>query len=76
VFLGLTSEGKDSLDRSRAFIDDLRIPWRQGYGAIETLSAFKADFIPQVWVIDQNGIIAWDQTATEDVDVTLRRLLK
>lgn len=76
VFLGLTSEGEDSLDRSREFIEELRIPWRQGYGAVETLSGLKADFIPQVWVIDQNGTIAWDQTAAEDVDVTLRRLLK
>jgi thiol-disulfide isomerase/thioredoxin len=76
VFLGLTSEGEERLDRSREFIDDLRIPWTQGFGAVETLSRLNAEYIPQVWVIDATGKIVWDQTAPDDVDVTLRQLLK
>lgn len=76
VFLGLTAEGEDKLDLSREFIAELQIPWVQGYGAFETLSKFDMEFIPQLWVIDTTGKIVWDQTAPEDVDVTLRRLLK
>lgn len=76
VFLGLTSEGEERLDLSREFIDELHIPWVQGYGSGETLSRLNADFIPQIWVIDTNGKIAWDRTAPDDVDITLRRLLK
>jgi thiol-disulfide isomerase/thioredoxin len=76
VFIGLTSEGADSLDKSKRFIEALKIPWVQGYGAIRTLSRLDANTIPQVWVIDRDGKIVWDFTAKHDVDVTLRELTK
>lgn len=75
VFVGLTSEGKLNLDESRKFVEDLRIPWSQGYGAVDTLVALKAEFIPQLWVIDPAGKIVWDQSSPEEIEVTLRKLV-
>ncbi len=76
VFLGLTSEDRRMLKQSEEFIAATKIPWPQGYGVDTTLARLNADYIPQVWVIDQTGMIVWDRTAPEDVDKTLDRLLK
>lgn len=76
VFLGLTSEDSQALKASEAFIADTKIPWPQGYGADSTLAKLNATFIPQVWVIDQQGQIAWDGTAQEEVSKALDRLLQ
>ncbi|MDP1799594.1 MAG: TlpA disulfide reductase family protein [Planctomycetaceae bacterium] len=75
VFLGLTSEDRRALKQSEEFIADLKIPWPQGYGADATLARLNTEYIPQVWIIDQKGTIVWDQTATEDLDTALARLL-
>lgn len=76
VFLGLTSEDRRMLKQSEAFIADTKIPWPQGYGVNTTLARLKAEYIPQIWVIDQTGTIAWDQTAPDEVSQTLDRLLQ
>lgn len=76
VFVGLTSEGKLNLDESRKFIEDLKIPWPQGYGAVDTLVALKAEYIPQLWVIDPAGKIVWDQSSTDEIEVALRKLVQ
>lgn len=76
VFLGLTNEDHRMLKQSEEFIADTKIPWPQGYGVDTTLAKLNADYIPQVWVVDQKGIIAWDQTAPDEVSKTLDQLLK
>ncbi len=76
VFLGLTSEGHDRLPQSRRFIQELQIPWPQGYGANATLAKLEVAYIPQIWVIDPSGTIVWDPTEQEDVAVALKRLVK
>lgn len=75
VFVGLTTEGADELDRSRAFLEKAGITWLNGYGAIETLIALRAEHIPQVWVIDRSGMIVWDQTSGEPIESALDRAL-
>lgn len=76
VFLGLTNEDRRSLKQCEEFIAETKIPWPQGYGVDKTLARLNADYIPQIWVVDQTGTIAWDQTAPDDVSKTLDRLLK
>lgn len=76
VFLGLTNEDRRSLKQSEEFIAATKIPWPQGYGVDKTLARLNAEYIPQVWVVDQTGMIAWDQTAPDEISKTLDRLLK
>lgn len=59
VFLGLTAEGNDTLAQSRAFVEDTKIPWPNGYGAVQTVMALEADVIPMVVVAGPDGRIVW-----------------
>ena len=63
TFLGLTSEGldKSSVERSRKFVDSLKIPWANGYGAVNTLSALDVNEIPQLWVVDRTNHIVFHE---------------
>lgn len=59
-FIGLTGEGKDSRDKSAAFLKRTHITWPNGYGAAKTLAEFKASVIPLVWVVGVDGTIVWN----------------
>lgn len=75
VALGLTSEASDSRKLSEQFVEDVGFTWPQGYGAGKTLAQLHTDFIPQMWIIDRDGKIAWDVTSTEQPEDVLERLI-
>lgn len=77
VFIGLTPMGEESLDQSRKFIERAKIPWVNGYGAIETLLALGSEGFPEVWVFGRDGRIAWNtyQEGRESLDAALERAL-
>ncbi len=75
VFVGLTTEQSDVLDRSKLFLEKASITWLNGYGAIETLIELRADAIPQSWVIDRTGMIVWDYNSPEPIEAALDRAL-
>lgn len=77
VFIGLTAEGEESLTESREFIAAAKIPWVNGYGAVETLTAFGSEYIPAVWVIDRDGKILWNSALEyqESLEEALERAL-
>ncbi len=81
-FVGLTSEGADSksIELSRKFVSDLKVPWPNGYGATKVLSELEVDSIPQLWVVDrQNRIVfhevGFSQTSINDLEVALDKAL-
>ncbi len=57
VFLGLTSEGSDTLAKSKQFLSVTKINWPNGYGASRTLRLLEADSIPHVTIIDRKNVI-------------------
>lgn len=60
TFLGLTAEGGNakSIELSRMFVKELKIPWPNGYLAVKPLQALEVEAIPQLWIIDgENRII-------------------
>jgi thiol-disulfide isomerase/thioredoxin len=77
VFIGLTGEGEAALTESQQFIATAKIPWVNGYGAIETLTAFGSEYIPAVWVIGRDGKILWNSSLAyqESMDEALERAL-
>jgi thiol-disulfide isomerase/thioredoxin len=62
VFIGLTSEGAEHLELSRKFLEHGKITWPNGYGADPTLAHFLPDSssIPNMWVVDKQGKVAWN----------------
>lgn len=75
VFLGLTVEGADRDRENKQFLADTKIPWPNGYGARETLRKLKADFIPQVWVIDRKYNLIWNVDSSERIESAIDRAL-
>lgn len=59
VFIGLTTEGEENLDKIQGFLKKAGITWPNGWGAIETARALKADYIPALYVIDRDGQLVW-----------------
>jgi len=77
AFIGLTSDGEELLPEIREWLAETGITWPNGYGAIDSLLAYKADFIPQVWVIGTNGKVVWntDSERTESLEQGISRAL-
>lgn len=63
VFFGLTSaSGNKELEKSRKFLQLAKFPWRNAYGAVETLLKLyhsEDTTVPHMWVVDKRGVIAW-----------------
>lgn len=63
VFFGLTSaSGEKRLAKSREFLRRAEFPWPNAYGAADMLlKLYHSDDItvPQLWVVDKDGVIAW-----------------
>ncbi|MFN0053306.1 MAG: TlpA family protein disulfide reductase [Planctomycetales bacterium] len=59
LFIGLTNEGSQDLDKVRQFLKEHRITWVNGYGAAETMKALKASGIPSLFVFGADGALVW-----------------
>lgn len=77
AFIGLTTDGEDLLPAIRKWLDETGISWPNGYGAVDSLIAFKAEYIPQVWVIGTDGKVVWnvDSETTESLEQGIARAL-
>ncbi len=75
IFIGLTTETEDSVPAIKSFLDEFNISWPNGYGATETLVAFRADYIPSAWVIDKKGKIIWTFDSDEDMSEAIEKAL-
>lgn len=62
AFIGLTSEGAESLDDTRTFLKKAKFEWPCAYGAGQTLARlYQSDYapIPSMWVVNREGIVIW-----------------
>lgn len=75
VFLGLTSEGAETLNESQAFIEATKIPWPNGYGADVTFDSFGVEAIPTIYVIGRNGLVAWHDSMAGSLDSAIEQAL-
>ena len=57
VFLGLTSDGAKFLSLKKQFLAETRIPWPNGYGAVQPLMTLEADSVPTLWIVGRDGRI-------------------
>jgi thiol-disulfide isomerase/thioredoxin len=77
AFIGLTTDDEEMLPEIRQWLKETGITWPNGYGAIDSLIEFKADTIPQVWVIGTDGKVIWnvDSEPTESLEQGINRAL-
>ena len=71
VFIGLTSEGIEADVLNREFLKQTKITWPNGYGAVQTLTELKAEFIPQRWVIDRKYNLVWNENSPESIEAAI-----
>ena len=67
VFIGMTVEDESSLPAIKAFMKEFGITWPNAYGANKTLMAFQAEYIPSVWVINEQGKVAWNFDSRQEL---------
>lgn len=62
-FIGVTNEGLDqqSLEMSQKYVELLKIPYPNGYGAENMFDKLHVEGIPQLWVVDREGLIAFHE---------------
>ncbi len=82
IFLGMTSEGTDpeTMEASRDFVQSLKVPWVNGYGAEKTFSDLHVSTIPQLWVVNrQNRIVyhelGWVPSSPDEIDRAIAKAL-
>lgn len=75
-FLSLTTEGTDTLDKTKVFLNAAKYSWPVGYGAQESLIALAAEYIPQAWVVDSTNTIVWATGSPESIDAAIERAIK
>lgn len=76
IFIGLTGEDAGALPHIEEFLSSTGITWPNGYGAWSTLNALGAEYIPAVWVIGRDGVIAWNSDEGGSLDQAIADALK
>ncbi len=75
VFIGMTTESKDSLPAIKAFLDEFNITWPNAYGANDAMTAFQANYIPAAWVINKQGKITWNFDSKQELTDAIEQAL-
>lgn len=74
VFVGVTPDASDKMDEDqqtaeldgvKKYIAKYHAEWPMAYGAMDTLIAFKAEFIPGYWVVGRDGKVLWNRAASD-----------
>ena len=60
IFLGLATSFNSSLEDSQDFVVQQGISWPNGFGADESIDAFKVHAFPTKFVIGRDGSIHWN----------------
>ncbi len=74
-FIGLTFRDVDQLDSIEGFLEATGIDWLNGYGALDTLRAFDAEYFPTIWVIGRDGTVVWNKDESESLVDGIERAL-
>ena len=75
LFIGLTEEGADKLDETRAVVEKRTSLYPNGYGEIGTIEALGVEMIPSVFVIGKNGRIVWHMERPGTVEEAIESAL-
>ncbi|HVU87968.1 MAG TPA: TlpA disulfide reductase family protein [Pirellulales bacterium] len=74
-FIGLTMEGGDKIEDTRAVIDSAHVPYPNGYGAVATIGKLGVTYIPAVFVVGRNGRIVWNNDRPGTVEEAIESAL-
>ena len=61
TFVALTPDEADALPAIEGFVEKNGLEYPVGYGAIETLAGFEAQYFPAVWVVGKDGRVVWNK---------------
>lgn len=75
-FIGLTSEGGDSFDKTQEVLDHYKIPWPNAYGAGAVIDALGVRAIPAVFVVGRDGRVIWNSGRSGSVGEAIASALE
>ncbi len=75
TFIGLTFRDVNQIDSIRGFLDATGIDWLNGYGALDTLRAFEAEYFPTLWVIGRDGTVIWNKDEKSSLEDGIKQAL-
>ena len=80
--VGITNEGLDaqSLEMSQKYVEMLKIPYPNGFGAENMFDKLKVEGIPQLWVIDRQGRVVlredgWGGSSPREIEQAIEKAL-
>ena len=76
VFIGLTDETGEAVARVEQFLNQVGIPWSNGYGADAAQQALKVRYLPSMWVIDRSGKVVWNYDSPGELEQAITKALK
>ncbi|WP_166819694.1 TlpA family protein disulfide reductase [Thalassoroseus pseudoceratinae] len=74
-FIGLTFRDVDRIEAIRGFLETTGIDWLNGYGALDTLRGFEAEYLPTVWVVGRDGTVVWNKDESASLEDGIERAL-
>lgn len=77
VFIGMTTHQTSEREAVEDFVKRYGSTWPNAYGAMDSMMAFKAEYIPGYWVVDRSGKVIWNKAlaAEESIDDAIERAL-
>lgn len=75
MFLGMTDEPPESIEKIKTFLNKHNVTWPNVYGATETFKQFDVKVYPTTWVIGADGRIAWSSGDREPIEEAIKKAL-
>lgn len=76
VFIGLTEDGEEAMDKIHLFLKTAGIQWPNGWGAHQTIRDLGVEALPSMFVIGDDGQLLWASSDGGALPDILERALK
>lgn len=80
VFVGITTDGHERQESDaqaeqvaalKRYLKKYGADWPIAYGAVSTMMAFKAEYIPGYWVIGRNGKVVYNKASETTIEAAI-----
>lgn len=84
VFVGITTDGHErqesdaqaeQVEALKRYLKKYGADWPVAYGAVSTMMAFKAEYIPGYWVIGRDGKVVYNKASEITIDAAIESAL-
>lgn len=74
-FLGITMQTAAEIPAMEKFVERLKVPWPNAFGAEDFFTTLAIDTIPRVYVVSPQGNIIWSNLSGGDIEDAISQAL-